>query len=100
MREFGRFGPIGSVKIMWPRDDEQRRRGRNTGFVSFMVRARAVLCCALLWLLLACTCTLLLRLLSHTRLTTACALPGVCRSGRMRRVPWRRWTGCSCTTWR
>ena len=38
MREFGRFGPIGSVKVMWPRDEEQRRRGRNTGFVSFMVR--------------------------------------------------------------
>lgn len=37
MREFGRFGPIGSVKVMWPRDEEQRRRGRNTGFVSFMV---------------------------------------------------------------
>lgn len=38
-REFGRFGPIGSVKIMWPRDEEQRRRGRNCGFVAFMVRA-------------------------------------------------------------
>lgn len=37
MREFGRFGPLGSVKVMWPRDEEQRRRGRNTGFVSFMV---------------------------------------------------------------
>lgn len=36
-REFGRFGPIGSVKIMWPRDEEQRRRGRNCGFVAFMV---------------------------------------------------------------
>jgi U2-associated protein SR140 len=38
MREFGRFGPIGSVKVMWPRDEEQRRRGRNNGFVSFMKR--------------------------------------------------------------
>lgn len=36
LREFGRFGPIGSVKVMWPRDEEQRRRGRNTGFVAFM----------------------------------------------------------------
>jgi U2-associated protein SR140 len=36
-REFGRFGPIGSVKIMWPRDEEQRARGRNCGFVAFMV---------------------------------------------------------------
>lgn len=41
MREFGRFGPIGSVKIMWPRDEDQRRRGRNTGFVAFMRRADA-----------------------------------------------------------
>jgi U2-associated protein SR140 len=40
MREFGRFGPLGSVKVMWPRDEEQRRRGRNNGFVSFMVRRR------------------------------------------------------------
>ena len=36
MHEFGRFGPIASVKIMWPRDEEQRRRGWNTGFVAFM----------------------------------------------------------------
>lgn len=36
-REFGRFGPIASVKIMWPRDEEQRRRGSNCGFVAFMV---------------------------------------------------------------
>ncbi len=27
------------MKIMWPRDDDQRRRGRNSGFVAFMVRA-------------------------------------------------------------
>ena len=37
-REFVRFGGIASVKIMWPRDDDQRRRGRNCGFVAFMVR--------------------------------------------------------------
>ena len=36
-REFGRFGPVASVKIMWPRDEEQRRRARNSGFVAFMV---------------------------------------------------------------
>ena len=41
LREFGRFGPIGSVKVMWPRDDEQRKRGRNTGFVAFMRREDA-----------------------------------------------------------
>jgi hypothetical protein len=37
-REFVRFGDIASVKIMWPRDEDQRRRGRNCGFVAFMVR--------------------------------------------------------------
>lgn len=37
-REFARFGPIASVKIMWPRDEDQRRRSRNCGFVAFMVR--------------------------------------------------------------
>eukprot|EP00891_Asterochloris_glomerata_P009463 jgi/Astpho2/9463/Aster-x1581 len=40
-KEFGRFGPLASVKIMWPRDDDQRRRGRNCGFVAFMNRADA-----------------------------------------------------------
>lgn len=39
MRTFGRFGPIASVKIMWPRTDEEKRRQRNCGFVSFMHRA-------------------------------------------------------------
>lgn len=41
LREFGRFGPIASVKVMWPRDEEQRLRGRNTGFVCFMRREDA-----------------------------------------------------------
>ena len=41
-REFVRFGDIASVKIMWPRDDDQRRRGRNCGFVAFMVCPCAV----------------------------------------------------------
>ncbi|GMH20336.1 hypothetical protein Nepgr_022177 [Nepenthes gracilis] len=39
LRTFGRFGPIASVKIMWPRTDEERRRQRNCGFVAFMNRA-------------------------------------------------------------
>ncbi|MEW5308379.1 MAG: hypothetical protein WDW38_000347 [Sanguina aurantia] len=39
--EFGRFGAIGSVKIMWPRDEEQRAKGRNCGFVAFMRREDA-----------------------------------------------------------
>lgn len=38
-REFLRFGDIASIKVMWPRDEEQRRRARNCGFVAFMVRA-------------------------------------------------------------
>ncbi|XP_064638246.1 U2 snRNP-associated SURP motif-containing protein-like isoform X2 [Lineus longissimus] len=35
---FGRNGPLASVKIMWPRTDEERARGRNCGFVAFMNR--------------------------------------------------------------
>ncbi len=41
LKEFGRFGAIGSVKVMWPRDEEQRRKGRNVGFVAFMVSRAA-----------------------------------------------------------
>ncbi|CAH9116846.1 unnamed protein product [Cuscuta epithymum] len=41
LRTFGRFGPIASVKIMWPRTDEEKRRQRNCGFVAFMNRADA-----------------------------------------------------------
>ena len=36
---FGRFGPLASVKIMYPRTDEERSRGKNCGFVAFMSRA-------------------------------------------------------------
>lgn len=38
---FGQFGPINSCKIMWPRSEEERSRGRNCGFVSFVRRADA-----------------------------------------------------------
>ena len=41
LRTFGRFGPIASVKIMWPRSDEEKRRQRNCGFVAFMRRGDA-----------------------------------------------------------
>ncbi|KAG8381938.1 hypothetical protein BUALT_Bualt05G0024700 [Buddleja alternifolia] len=41
LRTFGRFGPIASVKIMWPRTEEEKRRLRNCGFVAFMNRADA-----------------------------------------------------------
>ncbi|GLJ10064.1 hypothetical protein SUGI_0121170 [Cryptomeria japonica] len=39
LRTFGRFGPIASVKIMWPRTKEEHRRQCNCGFVAFMNRA-------------------------------------------------------------
>lgn len=35
---FGQYGKIDSVKIMWPRTDEERSRRRNCGFVSFVSR--------------------------------------------------------------
>ncbi|KAH7671816.1 ENTH/VHS domain-containing protein [Dioscorea alata] len=41
LRTFGRFGPIASVKIMWPRTEEERRKQRNCGFVAFMNRVDA-----------------------------------------------------------
>ncbi|KAJ1543203.1 U2 snRNP-associated SURP domain-containing protein [Cladochytrium tenue] len=40
-RAFAVHGPIASVKVMWPRTQEERERNRNCGFVSFMVRADA-----------------------------------------------------------
>ncbi|XP_062872309.1 U2 snRNP-associated SURP motif-containing protein isoform X2 [Trichomycterus rosablanca] len=40
-QEFGRYGPLASVKIMWPRTDEERARDRNCGFVAFMMRKDA-----------------------------------------------------------
>jgi len=40
-KEFGKHGPLASVKIMWPRDEDQKRRGRNCGFVAFMKRRDA-----------------------------------------------------------
>ncbi|KAI7898394.1 uncharacterized protein BX663DRAFT_525141 [Cokeromyces recurvatus] len=40
-REFGKFGPIASVKIMWPRTQEEKDKGNNCGFVSFMKREDA-----------------------------------------------------------
>ncbi|CAI5739911.1 unnamed protein product [Peronospora destructor] len=39
--EFGRYGEIYSVKIMWPRSEEERARKRNCGFVSFYERRDA-----------------------------------------------------------
>eukprot|EP01028_Stygiella_incarcerata_P004358 TRINITY_DN194_c0_g1_i1.p1 TRINITY_DN194_c0_g1~~TRINITY_DN194_c0_g1_i1.p1 ORF type:complete len:668 (-),score=204.53 TRINITY_DN194_c0_g1_i1:50-2053(-) len=41
LQEFGRFGDIGSVKVMWPRSDVERQRGHVSGFVCFMHRKDA-----------------------------------------------------------
>ncbi|PVU90287.1 hypothetical protein BB561_004939 [Smittium simulii] len=38
---FGKYGSIGSVKIMWPRKLEEAERARNSGFVCFMDRSSA-----------------------------------------------------------
>lgn len=40
-RKFARYGDLYSVKIMWPRSEEERMRGRNTGFVAFVRRDEA-----------------------------------------------------------
>lgn len=38
---FSRYGEINSVKIMWPRTEEEKAKKRNCGFVSFMRRRDA-----------------------------------------------------------
>ncbi|KAJ8982514.1 hypothetical protein NQ317_018555 [Molorchus minor] len=40
MMEFGAYGPLASVKIMWPRGEEKQRNS-NCGFVAFMSRKDA-----------------------------------------------------------
>tara|TARA_B110000977_G_scaffold103553_1_gene135128 strand:- start:3172 stop:5052 length:1881 start_codon:yes stop_codon:yes gene_type:complete len=41
-RAFAKYGPIGSVKIFWPREDEDARlRTQLSGFVAFMTRSSA-----------------------------------------------------------
>jgi RNA recognition motif-containing protein len=41
VKAFSPFGPIASVKVMWPRTEEQKSKQRNSGFVSFMYRRDA-----------------------------------------------------------
>lgn len=41
MEIFGKFGPLASIKIMWPRSEEEKSRGRNCGFVAYMSRKDA-----------------------------------------------------------
>lgn len=48
-KTFGKFGDLISVKVMWPRTDEEKARGRNTGFVAFDTREQAVDAMASMW---------------------------------------------------
>ena len=41
IQRFGKFGLLASVKIMWPRTDEEKARNANCGFVAFMRRMDA-----------------------------------------------------------
>lgn len=41
MELFGRYGPLASVKIMYPRTDEEKSRLTNCGFVAYMSRKDA-----------------------------------------------------------
>lgn len=41
MEIFGRYGPLASIKIMWPRSEEEKARNRNCGFVAYMSRLDA-----------------------------------------------------------
>ncbi|CAB4067787.1 SR140 [Lepeophtheirus salmonis] len=38
MEIFGKYGPLASIKIMWPRTEDEKSRGRNCGFVAYMSR--------------------------------------------------------------
>ncbi|XP_028322290.1 U2 snRNP-associated SURP motif-containing protein-like isoform X2 [Gouania willdenowi] len=40
-KKFCRYGPLASVKIMWPRTEEERGRVSNRAFVAFMTRKDA-----------------------------------------------------------
>lgn len=40
-QHFGKFGPLASIKIMWPRTEEEISRNKNCGFVAFMKRKDA-----------------------------------------------------------
>ena len=33
-----RFGPLASVKIMYPRTEDEKLRGKHCGFVAYMAR--------------------------------------------------------------
>lgn len=42
-KTFSRFGEIESVKVMWPRTDDERKRGRNCGFIKYYKYESALL---------------------------------------------------------
>lgn len=44
MHFFGRYGPLASVKIMYPRTEEEKRKERNCAFVAFCCRKDAERC--------------------------------------------------------
>lgn len=39
MQRFGYYGLLASVKIMWPRSDDEKARNANCGFVAYMTRS-------------------------------------------------------------
>ncbi|XP_018332349.1 U2 snRNP-associated SURP motif-containing protein [Agrilus planipennis] len=41
MEIFGRYGPLASIKIIWPRSEEEKAKGSNCGFVAYMARKDA-----------------------------------------------------------
>lgn len=41
MELFSKYGEINSVKVMWPRTEEEKIRKRNCGFVSYRLRSDA-----------------------------------------------------------
>ena len=38
MKRFGDYGLLASVKIMWPRSEDEKARNANCGFVAYMNR--------------------------------------------------------------
>lgn len=40
-RLFSKYGPVASIKIMWPRSQDDKSRIRNTGFLAYMRRDSA-----------------------------------------------------------
>jgi len=44
LEHFAQYGAVASVKVMWPRTEEEKERTSNRGFVSFMQRRDAEKC--------------------------------------------------------